>query len=137
MKHTHDLVAVTGKYTDATGQEKKRFHTIGKVFIRDDGSETYLIESLPIAGTWNGWVNRYVKRDWQGAGPGQAPGQASGQHPGQHQAPAQAPYGQGSNPPGGYGPAAARPPSQAANAAHMAMQAPPPADDYPDADVPF
>lgn len=63
MKYTHDLVATVGKYTDATGQEKNRYLTVGKTFKRDDGSACVKIEQLPVGQEWNGWLNIYPRRE--------------------------------------------------------------------------
>lgn len=62
MKKTHNLVAVTGTYTDGQGQEKKRYVTIGAAFEREDGSMSLKIESIPVGSDWNGWVNLYEPR---------------------------------------------------------------------------
>lgn len=63
MKKTHDLVAVTGTYTDGQGQEKKRYTNVGAMFTRDDGSLAIKIESVPVGGTWNGWLSAYLPKD--------------------------------------------------------------------------
>lgn len=66
MKKTHNVVAVTGKYTDATGQEKARYVTIGAAFTRADGSMAIKLESIPVGTDWNGWVNLYLPRPKDG-----------------------------------------------------------------------
>lgn len=120
LRYTHDLVAVVGTYTDQGGQEKKRFHTCGKYFQREDGSAAVKIESLPVGPDWSGWLNLYPRKPRGQEGLGGPGGQG----------------GQGGQ--GGYPPPA---PTQARNAANMAMQAPPPAStDAPpafDDDIPF
>ena len=59
MKPFKRLVATTGKYTDATGQEKNRYVTICKAFQRSDGTVCLKIDSLPAGNEWNGWINLY------------------------------------------------------------------------------
>lgn len=59
MKQFKKIVAANGKYTDAAGQEKTRYVTVGKAFIRDDNSVTLKIDSMPVGGEWNGWLNLY------------------------------------------------------------------------------
>lgn len=63
MKKTHNVVAVTGKYTDNSGQERNRYVTIGAAFTREDGSMAIKLESLPVGPGWNGWANLYLPRD--------------------------------------------------------------------------
>lgn len=58
-----DLVAVTGKYTDSNGQEKSRYHTCGAMFKKSDGTFSIKIESLPVGGEWNGWLNLFEPRE--------------------------------------------------------------------------
>lgn len=62
MKKTHNLVAVTGTYTDASGQEKKRYVTIGAAFTGPDGQMSLKLEAVPVGQGWNGWVNLYEPR---------------------------------------------------------------------------
>ena len=38
MKQFKKVVATVGKYTDANGQEKNRYVTVGRAFIREDKS---------------------------------------------------------------------------------------------------
>jgi hypothetical protein len=59
MKPIKKAVATVGKYTDSQGQEKTRYHTIGKLMQRDDGSHCLKIDSLPVGGDWSGWVSFY------------------------------------------------------------------------------
>lgn len=73
MKKTHNLVAVVGTYKDASGQEKKRYLTIGSAFTRDDGSIALKIEAVPVGQEWNGWVNLYLPRDKSAEGQQAAP----------------------------------------------------------------
>lgn len=56
MAKKFDVVAVTGKYTDASGTEKKRYTNIGVVFESDKGMSIKL-ESIPVG--WDGWANFY------------------------------------------------------------------------------
>jgi hypothetical protein len=59
MKQFKKVVASNGKYTDANGNEKNRYITVGKAFLRDDKSVTIKIDSMPVGGEWNGWLNLY------------------------------------------------------------------------------
>jgi len=75
MKAVKKAVASLGKYTDRQGQEKTRYHTMGKLMQRDDGSHCLKIDSMPV-GEWNGWISFYdLDEDRQGqtARPSQAP----------------------------------------------------------------
>ena len=40
MKQFKKVVATNGKYTDANGNEKSRYITVGRAFLRDDKSVT-------------------------------------------------------------------------------------------------
>lgn len=88
MKKTHNVVAVTGKYTDATGQEKNRYVIVGAAFTREDGSMAIKMETVPVGTGWNGWLNLYLPKPKEQAAPQQ---QAV---PSQTPAPAQAPQGE-------------------------------------------
>ena len=59
MKQFKKIVAANGKYTDSAGQEKTRYVTVGKAFVRDDNSVTLKIDAMPVGGEWNGWLNLY------------------------------------------------------------------------------
>lgn len=84
MKKTHNLVAVTGKYTDsATGQEKNRYVIIGAAFTREDGSMALKLESLPLGPGWNGWVNLYLPKDKEKPQPSAPPVSQTGGNDGE------------------------------------------------------
>ena len=53
MAKTHDVVAVTGKYTDKNGKEKSRYQTIGAIIDTKNGPMLKL-ESVPLG--WDGWA---------------------------------------------------------------------------------
>ena len=72
MKQFKKIVAANGKYTDSAGQEKTRYVTVGKAFMREDNSVTLKIDSMPVGGEWNGWLNLYDLDDGQQARPAQA-----------------------------------------------------------------
>lgn len=59
MKQFKKVVATVGKYTDNQGNEKNRYVTIGKAFVRSDGSVCIKIDSIPAGNEWNGWANLY------------------------------------------------------------------------------
>ena len=43
-KATHNLSVIVGEYTNAMGESKKRWKTIGKVLQKDDGSKFLIID---------------------------------------------------------------------------------------------
>ena len=59
MKQFKKVVANVGKYTDANGNEKNRYLTVGKAFVRDDNSVCVKIDSMPIGNEFTGWLNFY------------------------------------------------------------------------------
>ena len=60
MKKYKNIVVVTGTYTNREGQEKKRYQTIGSVFVDDSNNLKIKMDSTPIMdGGWNGWANCY------------------------------------------------------------------------------
>jgi hypothetical protein len=60
MKKFKNIVVITGTYKDKTGQEKKRYQTIGSVFLDDNENLKIKIDSIPIVdGSWSGWANCY------------------------------------------------------------------------------
>jgi len=56
MKKTHDIVNVE-KYTDRSGEEKKRYTNVGSLLQRDDGSMAIKLESIPVM--FSGWLACY------------------------------------------------------------------------------
>jgi hypothetical protein len=60
MKKYKNIVVITGTYINQDGQEKKRYQTIGSVFVDDNDNLKIKIDSTPIMdGGWNGWANCY------------------------------------------------------------------------------
>jgi hypothetical protein len=59
MKQFKKVVASNGKYTDSQGNEKNRYITVGKAFLRDDKSVTIKIDAMPVGPEFNGWLNLY------------------------------------------------------------------------------
>ena len=59
MKQWKKVVASNGKYTDAQGNEKNRYFTVGRAFIRDDKSITVKIDAMPVGNEFSGWLNFY------------------------------------------------------------------------------
>jgi hypothetical protein len=60
MKKYKNIVVVTGTYTNREGQEKKRYQTIGSVFVDDGNNLKIKMDSTPLVeGGWNGWANCY------------------------------------------------------------------------------
>lgn len=56
-------LCVARKYTDAQGQEKTQWITIGKEFIGDDGSSFLKIDTIPAGNWWNGIVSVFEQRN--------------------------------------------------------------------------
>ena len=52
-------VAVVGKYTDRSGQEKKRYQNVGTLFKYDDGGFALKLDCVPVGEGWNGFVSFY------------------------------------------------------------------------------
>ena len=73
MKQFKKVVATVGKYTDANGQEKNRYVTVGRAFIREDKSVSIKVDSMPVGPEFSGWLNLY---DLDEDRPGQAPARA-------------------------------------------------------------
>lgn len=59
MKQWKKVVANNGKYTDSQGQEKNRYITIGRAFIREDKSVCIKVDSMPVGPEFSGWLNLY------------------------------------------------------------------------------
>jgi hypothetical protein len=70
---THDVVASIGTYKDRqTGEEKKRYLTVGKYFIDDDGRQSIKLDALPVGPEWSGWLSLYPVKDRDGNSPRQS-----------------------------------------------------------------
>ena len=78
MKQFKKVVATVGKYTDSNGQEKNRYVTVGKAFVRDDKSVSIKVDAMPVGPEFNGWLNLYDLDDEQPrkAAPQSAPAMA-------------------------------------------------------------
>ena len=59
MKQWKKVVATVGKYTDANGNEKNRYVTVGRAFLRDDKSVSIKVASMPVGPEFSGWLNLY------------------------------------------------------------------------------
>ena len=60
MKKFKNIVIVSGTYKNREGQEKKRYQTIGSVFLDDKDNLKIKMDSMPLLdGGWNGWANCY------------------------------------------------------------------------------
>lgn len=66
----YDVVAVTGKYTDSSGEEKSRYMNIGAVIQTKNGFMLKL-EGVPVG--WDGWayLNEPQANEQKQAGKGQ------------------------------------------------------------------
>jgi hypothetical protein len=73
MKQFKKVVATVGKYTDANGQEKNRYVTVGRAFIREDKSVSIKVDAMPVGPEFSGWLNLYdLDEDRQGQAPARA-----------------------------------------------------------------
>ena len=60
MQKFKSIVVVTGTYKNRDGQEKKRYQTIGSLFMDDNENLKIKLDTIPlIEGGWNGWANCY------------------------------------------------------------------------------
>jgi len=73
MKQFKKVVATVGKYTDANGNEKNRYITVGRAFIRDDKSVSIKVDSMPVGPEFSGWLNLYDLDEDRQAAPAPAP----------------------------------------------------------------
>lgn len=64
MAKIYDVVAITGEYTNSSGETKKRYANIGAIIEGRNGPQLKL-ESVPLG--WNGWayLNEPQARDQQ------------------------------------------------------------------------
>ena len=77
MKQFKKVVATVGKYTDANGQEKNLYVTVGRAFIREYKSVSIKVYSMPVGPEFSGWLNLYdLDEDRQGQAPARAPAPA-------------------------------------------------------------
>lgn len=60
MAKKFDVVAITGKYTNASGEEKSRYMNIGAVIETKNGLSLKL-EAVPVG--WDGWAGLYEPKD--------------------------------------------------------------------------
>jgi len=77
MKQFKKVVATVGKYTDANGNEKNRYITVGRAFIRDDKSVSIKLDSVPLGPEFSGWLNLYDLDEDRQAAPAPAPAPAA------------------------------------------------------------
>jgi len=60
MQRFKNIVVVTGVYKNRSGEEKKRYQTIGSVFVDDNENLKIKLDTIPlIEGGWSGWANCY------------------------------------------------------------------------------
>jgi len=59
-KPTNKIVATVGTYKDRqTGEEKKRYMTVGTAFADDQGRISLKIDAIPVSPEWSGWLSLY------------------------------------------------------------------------------
>jgi len=54
MSNKLDLIAVVGEYTDAQGNNKKRFSKIGTLWDKGQQGISLKIDHIPV--NWDGWL---------------------------------------------------------------------------------
>ena len=60
----YDAVATIGTYKDReTGEEKKRYATVGTVFESEDGRLSLKLDTIPIGPGWSGYIAFYDPKD--------------------------------------------------------------------------
>tara|TARA_Y100000588_G_C13923121_1_gene782372 strand:+ start:102 stop:380 length:279 start_codon:yes stop_codon:yes gene_type:complete len=67
-----NITVTTGEYKAHDGEIKKRYQTIGSVFEREDGSQCFKLDSIPIHADWDGWGNLYDPKPYQKQGGNQS-----------------------------------------------------------------
>jgi hypothetical protein len=55
MSNKLDLIAVVGEYTDAQGNNKKRFSKIGTLWDKGQQGISLKIDHIPV--NWDGWLS--------------------------------------------------------------------------------
>ena len=87
---TMNATIVTGEYTNAQGEQKKSYMTIGTLFIYDDGGMSLKLDAAPIGGGNISFYEKKPKENNQQQGGYQPQQQQSyGQNQQQYQAPVQ------------------------------------------------
>jgi len=66
VQKTMNIVATMGSYTNNQGQEKKRYLTVGTLFIFDDGGMSIKIDAVPT--NFDGKLSVYEKDNQQNNG---------------------------------------------------------------------
>ena len=60
MQKFKSIVVVTGTYKTKDGQEKKRYQTIGSLFMDNNENLKIKLDTIPLVeGGWSGWANCY------------------------------------------------------------------------------
>ena len=87
MTHVEDMVIAVGEYQDPhSGETRYRNMTIGRVFLRENGTRVAKMTGMPVgeeAHYWNGFINFFEKREPQQQG--NQNNQAQAQQPQQYQ----------------------------------------------------
>lgn len=63
VQKTMNIVATTGEYTNNQGEQKKRYLTVGTLFVYDDGGMSIKLDAIPT--NFNGSLSIYDKQDRQ------------------------------------------------------------------------
>lgn len=50
------------RYTDAQGQEKTMWRTVGKMFYSDNGAITIKLDSIPVGQGWDGTLKPFDEK---------------------------------------------------------------------------
>lgn len=63
----YDAVVTIGTYKDKqTGEEKKRYATVGTVFENDEGKLSLKLDTIPVGPGWSGFIQFFEPRQQDG-----------------------------------------------------------------------
>jgi len=65
VKKIKDMTVIVGEYTNNDGEVKKRYKNIGSMFEREDGSQCFKLDSIPISADWDGWGSLYDPKPYE------------------------------------------------------------------------
>ena len=72
-----EVTVVVGKYTNAQGDEKRRYKTIGAIYQTKNGQQLKLDHIPIVEGGWNGWAYLNDPKPVEGYAPRAEPSRPS------------------------------------------------------------